>query len=84
MDAIARGEKAKAGLFLPTSLALYHFCPPNKSSHHQDLGLVDAFGDSLEKKPTLAVDGDQATWKADKLAKAAADKEVRPCTMLRL
>ncbi len=37
---------------------------------------MDAFGESLEKKPTLAVDGDQASWKAEKLAKAAADKEV--------
>jgi hypothetical protein len=44
---------------------------------YQELGLVDAFGESLEKKPTLAVDGDQATWKAEKIAKAAADKEVR-------
>ena len=42
----------------------------------QELGLVDAFGASLEKKPTLSVGDDQAKWKAEKLAKEAADKQV--------
>jgi hypothetical protein len=46
----------------------------------QELGLIDAFGNSLVKKPTLSIDDDQAKWKSDKQAKEAADKQARPKT----
>lgn len=46
----------------------------------QELGLIDAFGNSLEKKPTLSIDDDQAKWKADKLAKEAANKQAMHTT----
>ena len=62
-----------ASLYSATHVPDFFF---DNFSYLKELGLIDALGNSLEKKPTLSIDDDQAKWKADKLAKEAADKQV--------
>ena len=77
-------KKKMVSFFLPHFCIKFHLHekysarPTFVSVFRQELGLIDAFGNSLEKKPTLSIDDDQAKWKSDKQAKEAADKQARP------
>ena len=77
VDATTRGAEKEKGTNGHGSLSYIRNSPIIVSYPPlQELGLVDAFGSPIVKKAAITLGDEQEQWKAEKAAKAEADKQV--------